>query len=108
MVKKTSLDQLATKADLVKEAKGLRAEFKRTEKNLRQEILRVEERVENLEEGQARIEAKIDGIANTLDGFVGRVDDLTTDNEVGANQIHELREITKNHETRISKLESSN
>ncbi len=88
--------------------KSLRAEFKKTEKNLRGEILKVEERVENLEEGQKRIEATINRTASTLDGFVGAVDDLRVDNTVGTNQIHELDKTTKNHEARITKLESPN
>lgn len=56
MVKQSSSTQPATKGDLDREIKGLRAEIKRGDKALRQEILRVEERVENIEEGQKRIE----------------------------------------------------
>lgn len=49
---------------------------------------------------------KLDNIANTLDGFVGTVDNLRVENEVGANQIRDLRERADDHETRITKLES--
>lgn len=100
----------STKADsgsLRTEFRNFRSDVRRTEKSLRGEILRVEVRVENIEDSQKRVETKIDKIANTLDGFVRRVDNLTTDNEVGANQIHELRKNIKDHETRITQLESA-
>lgn len=101
----TALKKYATKADLNKAVKG-------SERVLRTEILRVEERLERVEERLTNkmdgVEVKLDKISNQLDGFVGRVDDLTNDNEIGADQIHELRETTKNHEGRIAKLESVN
>ncbi len=98
-----------TKQDIKKLA--TRTELKQVEKNLRREMLRVEERVENLEEGQKRIEVKIDQaeqslgvkidkLTNTVVSFIGRVDNLETENEVGSYQIREL-------DTRITKLESS-
>ena len=107
-ITKAVLTDLATKKEL-----------KKTERNLRVEILKVEERVEILEEKVDGLDKKLDGvekklsdklnsIANTIDGFVGRVDDLSTDNEVGAAQIHDLRETAKDHEKRIAKLESPN
>src|SRR3989344_7973673 len=96
-----SINNPATIADVNKAVKG-------TEKVLITEILRVEERVENLEEGQKRMETTLNKISNQLDGFVGRVDDLTNDNEIGTDQIHELRETAKDHEKRIAKLESPN
>ena len=112
MPQKTVSVQVATKEDVQilrndfkKSEKSLRAEIKRGDKALRQEILRVEERVENIEEGQKRIETIVNRTANTLDAFLGRLDNLETDNEVGANQISDLRELTDNHETRITKLE---
>ncbi len=105
----------ATISDVNKSAKN-------TERVLRDEILRVEEKVENIEErvgtieeSQSRLEEKVDKmgetiekISNQLDGFVGRVDDLTNDNEIGTEQIHELRDTVKDHGKRISKLEVSN
>lgn len=113
--------QVATKSDiqrleqstklniqrLEKNIYQLITESKRTEKSLRGEILKVEERAENIEESQKRVETKLDKIGNTLDGFVGRVDNLAIDNEVGANQIHELRKNIKDHETRITQLETT-
>ena len=106
MAKTTSVSDHATKADLNKAVKG-------SERILRAEILRVEERVENIEEGLKRFEEKVDKIgttiekiSNQLDGFVGRVDDLTNDNEIGTDQINRLREDVKDHEGRITKLES--
>jgi len=100
MKKKTKKDSLVTKKDLNKLAS--KTDFK----NLRSELLKVESRVENLEEGQVRIETKLDRIENKLDGFVGKVDNLVKDNEVGADQHreHDLR--LKDHEARLTTLES--
>lgn len=53
------------------------------------------------------LDKKLDRLQNTLDGFVGRVDDLTIENQVGTNQITELREQVEGHEGRITRLESS-
>lgn len=83
--------------------KSLRSEFKRV---LRQEILRVEKRVEDIQEQQKVASVKLDKIDKTLDGFVGRVDNLTIENEVGTKQVEELRERVDDHEERITKLES--
>ncbi len=113
MVKKSNNIQVATKADIVRLEISLKkfatnTNLKSVEKSLRREILRVEGKVENVEESQKRVESKLDKISNQLDGFVGRVDDLTNDNEIGADQIHSLREDVKGHEKRIAKLESAN
>jgi len=110
MQKKTNNTQVATKSDiqsLEKNIYELRTASKRTEKSLRGGMLKVEVRVENIEESQKRVETKLDKIDNTLDGFVGRVDNLAIDNEVGANQIHEIRKNIKNHENRITQLETA-
>ena len=113
---KSSVNDPATKADVNKTVKS-------SEKVLRAEILRVEERLERVEgrlgnriDGTEKklgdkidgVEVKLDKISNQLDGFVGRVDDLTNENEIGADQIHRLREDVKGHEKRIAKLESPN
>lgn len=94
---KIIITHLATKADIQRLEKStkadthtLKTEFKRSEKSLRGEILRVEERVENLEDGQKRIEGKLDQVINTLDSFVGKVEKLETENEIGAHHVREL------------------
>lgn len=92
------MNNSATKDDLKKLA--TRRELKQVEKNLRGEILRVEERLENLEGGQKRIETKVDRVLDTLDSFVGRLDTLETENEIGSHQIRQL-------DVRVTKLESS-
>ena len=109
-------DKLATKDDLKKLEQYVKAEFRGTKvdnKSLRQEILKVEERVENLEEGQKRLENKLDSLEgkfdkmiNTLDGIAGAVDDLRTENSVGTHQIRELNLKTEDHEERIKRLKS--
>ncbi len=117
MAAKNNKNQPATKADL--ERFSTKLELKQVKKVLWHQILRVEEKVENVGEGLKRVEEKLtnkidgiviklDRIANQLDGFVGRVDTLTDENEVGAGQIYEIRQEIKGHEKRISKLESSN
>lgn len=68
-----------------------------TKNDLKSEIHLVRKDLKGLEE---RIDIKLDKIANTLDGFVEVVDNLRIENEVGANQIHELRK-------RVTKLESA-
>lgn len=121
MVNQSSANNYATKSDVNKIVK-------QSEKVLRQEILKVEEKVENLqdkvgglevrvggleekvervEERVISIEGKIDRIAITLDGFVGRVDDLTTENVIGTNQMRKIKISVENHEKRIKVLESS-
>lgn len=99
MPKKSQNSPSATKNDL-----------KNTERLLMSEVLRVEGRVEELDkktdENQKILINKLDSLEKTLDGFVGRVDDLTIENKFGADQIHELRKQAKNHEDRIIKLES--
>jgi len=101
MKKKTNNVQVATKKDI----QMLRNDFKKSEKSLRGEILKVEGKVEVLQEGQEDIKATLDRLQNTLDGFVGRVDNLTAENEVGANQTRDLRVQVDDHEERISRLE---
>lgn len=61
---------------------------------------RVEYKVERIETKLDKIDKKLDKLAETLDGFVGVVDDLRTENIVGANQF-------RDHEKRISKLEKT-
>lgn len=127
MTKKTSAKNPATRADLklveaemkdikfdikifkgdLKLTKWDIMDIKKTQSSLRVEILKVKERVGDISDSQKRSETTLNKISNQLDGFVGRVDDLTTDNVVGTNQIHELRDEAKDHEKRISKLESS-
>jgi len=100
MPKKSTKNNLATKADLNKLAS--KTDFK----NLRSELLKVESRVENLEEGQVRIETKLDRIENKLDGFAGGVEMLKQENSVGAKHTREFRVQVDNHEARITTLES--
>ncbi len=104
-VTKEDLKSLATKADIQKLEQNMKkfatkTELRSVEKSLRGEILRVEEKVEVLEEGQHEIKASLVKLQNTLDGFVGTVDDLRTENQVGAHQLREL-------DVRVTKLEAS-
>lgn len=84
-MKNPQSSQAATKDDL----KELKVEIKTDIKTLDGKIDQVEE----------RLGKKLDKIANTLDGFVGVVDNLRIENEVGSGQIEDLRK-------RVTKLES--
>ncbi len=120
MAKKSLKNNLATKSDIG----NLRTEFKRTEKSLRIEILKVEERVEKLDEKldgkfdtvmtkvdeiderTKKMDATLNNLRNTLDGFVGGIDALKDENSVGTKHTRELRVQVDNHEERITTLES--
>lgn len=86
---------------------SLRLGFKKTEKILRAEILRVEEKIEKTEE-RLREEIRVarDDLMNKIDSFAGRTEALEEENTVGANQTRELRVQVDDHEGRITKLES--
>lgn len=88
MPKKTSSIQVATKSDI----KLLKGDIQSLEKRMDEEF--------------KNVDSKLDKIANTLDGFVGIVDNLRVENVVGSNQTRELREHVDDHEARITKLES--
>lgn len=79
---------------------SLRKEIKNGDKLIRQEILKIEERVEGLEGKQEQMDKKLDNIQNTLDGFVGKVEALEQENVIGT-------EHYRDHEKRISKLEAT-
>lgn len=109
--------KFATKSDI--------KELKKDNKSIRGEILRVEEKVENVQdeikdvrneikEFKAEVRSdsktqhdKLDKIQNTLDGFVGRVDDLSIDNEVGTHHTRELELKVAALEKRVKRIESS-
>lgn len=99
MPKKSSDDQATTKKDLKKLA--TRTELKTVEKNLRVEILRVEKKVENLEENiSAQMRQQHDQVMTAVSNFAGRVEELETENEIGSDQISRL-------EKRVATLEST-
>ncbi len=110
---KADMKKLATKTELsaVKaDTKSLKLEIK----YVRQDLLRLEERVENVEEGikdlradNQKLDIKLDRLQNTLDGFVGRVDDLSVENEVGAHHTRELQIKVDDHDRRLKHIESS-
>jgi len=106
--------KFATKADVT----NLRTELKSESKSIRGEILRVEEKMENIEEEIKelrsestaefkKLDNKLDKLLNTLDGFVGTVDDLRTDNTVGTHHTRELQINVDEHEKRLKQIESS-
>lgn len=102
MNKKSDSNQASTKKDINRIEKFLKVGFK----NLRNEILKVETRVENLEDGQKRLETKVDRLEIKLDGFTGGVELLKQENSVGATHTRELRVQVDDHEERITTLES--
>ena len=107
MNKKTSDNQSVILSAIKRLGSSLRVEIRTGDKLLRREILKVEERVEGLEEtqrgfnaGQAVMNKKIDNLQNDLDGFMGKVEALEQENSLGVKQY-------RDHEKRIAKLESS-
>lgn len=92
----TTLKKFVTRDDLKKFATN--KDLKKTEKNLRGEVLKVEERVGNLEEGQKRIEVTVNKISSQLDGFVGKVEAFEEESIIST-------EHYRDHEKRISELE---
>lgn len=105
MKNKNDLNQPATKGDVQKVKIELNRSIETLDKSLRSEMLHLEERIENLEEGQGRIENKLDKIVITLDGFVAGIDNLSTENQVGTYQIKKQGVQLADHEQRIEKLE---
>ncbi|MBI2031209.1 MAG: hypothetical protein HYT08_01205 [Candidatus Levybacteria bacterium] len=111
MTKNTTRNNLATKTDI----KGLRTEFKRTEKSLKQEILKVESKVELIEDkvGEARedlikqMKEQHDQVMTAISNFAGRVETLETENSVGTAHTRELRIQVDDHEARLAALESA-
>lgn len=110
MSNKPNDNQNATKADLQKVEQSLKkfaikTELKKVEKNLRAESLKLEIRLERVEDKVDVVDGKLDNLQNTLDSFLGRIDNLETDNKVGANQTRDLRIQVDDHESRISRFE---
>ncbi len=104
--------------EIRKRNNALRAEMKSGNNAIRQEMLEIEERVEDLEEGQKRIDDRLesvesgqnsilsrmkeqhDEVMTSVSNFAGRVQDLEDENALGTEQYQD-------HETRISKLEKT-
>ncbi len=106
--------KVATKKDIKDLKAELKSEFRLEFKSVRGEILKVEERTENVEDGikelkadNQQLNAKLDKLQNTMDKFVGRVDDLSVDNEVGTHHTRELELKVDDHEKRLKIIESS-
>lgn len=74
-------------SDVKKMGKSLKGEIKKTEKVLREEMLRVEERVERLED---KMKKQHDEVMTSVSNFGGRLQDLETENEIGSDQIRIL------------------
>ena len=89
--------------------KSLRNELqkglKRTEISL---IFRFEEKIEKTEERlKEEIRVARDDLMNKIDSFAGRTMTLEEENTVGVHQTRELRVQVDNHETRITKIETT-
>ena len=107
MNNRTSDNQSVILSAIKKLEASLRNEIRKGDKLIRQEVLKVEERVEGLEGaqkgfnvGQAEMNKKIDNLQNDLDGFMGKVEALEQENSLGVKQY-------RDHEKRISKLEKT-
>lgn len=99
MPKKLNTPQVATKADVKIIENRLDSSFKKVDARFERIDARFEDLEERIDARFETVDKKLDKIANTLDGFVGVVDNLRIENEVGAHQIKELDE-------RVTKLES--
>lgn len=86
--------KFATKKDLQKLATKIE------QKKVDVRLGKVEVRLDRVEQKIDVVDKKLDKLQNTLDGFVGVVDNLRTDNTVGAEQF-------RDHEKRILKLEKT-
>src|SRR3989344_3135037 len=89
--------------------KSLRNELqkglKRTEISL---IFRFEEKIEKTEERlREEIREVKNDLMNKIDSFAGRTVALEEENTVGVHQTRELRVQVDNHETRITKIETT-
>ena len=88
-----------------------KADLNHVKRALWDQSLRVEKKVDMLEEKliamNENLTGKLDKLAVVMDGFVGRVDDLTTDNIVGTKHARELQEKVDDHELRLSRIETS-
>ena len=91
--------KLATKVDIKKLEQSTKADIQRLEQSTKADIQKLRTDIQGLD-------AKLDKLQNTLDGFVGVVDDLRTDNTVGTYHTRELQEKVEDLEKRINKLES--
>lgn len=92
-MKKTS-DQVVTKSDVKRAGVSLknfatRTDLKNMERNLRGEILRVEEKVEGLEDLMRK---QHDAVMTAVSNFAGRAENLKTENQIGSDQIRRLDE----------------
>ncbi len=83
-------------------------------KSIRGELLRVEEKVEYIQDEIKEIGAdnksmdtKLDRLQNTLDSLVGGIDELRVENTVGTHQTRELQVKVEDHEKRLRQVESS-
>lgn len=98
MKKSSSNNQPATKEDIQRIEFSLKkfatkAELKKTERNLRGEILRVEERLERTEDKLLKkMSEQHDQVMTSISNFAGRVQTLETENEIGSDQIRRLDE----------------
>ncbi len=108
---KIDITQLATKKDLKATEKSLRAEMLRVEKRVEdldekftKKFEEVNEKIRNLEE---KFFKRFDKIMTMLDGIAKVVDDLRTENTVGSYHTRELRIQVDNHEKRIKYIEST-
>lgn len=94
------------KKELSKEISKLatKKELKQLEKSLREELLRLEGRIEQSDDNAREYR---DQILTKLDGVMGELQTMREENTIGAYQISQLREEVDGHEKRIGHLEKS-
>lgn len=107
---KKDIQELKTKnTKIEKDIKKLETKIDAVEKRLNLKINSVEKKLEaKIDDLEERMNTKLDKIMNTLDWIVGAIDDLRTDNTVGAHHTRELKIKVDDHEKRLKKIETSN
>lgn len=109
-MKKQSSKQLATKKDI----QVLRSEFKSTKKSLFGQMLKLEEKVENVDEKLEKTKDELlehmkkqhNEVMTAVSNFAGRVETLEDENTLGTDRYSELDKKATDHEKRITRLES--
>ena len=96
--------QVATKNDLSSLKVDLSADILFVRRELKTDIKILKEELRHF---RADNQTKLNKLQATLDSFIAKIDDLSTDNTVGTDQTRELQMRVDNHEERLQQIESA-